>query len=214
MEINFNEKIKSLQVTIIEKEKIINELNQKIENLNKIINEKDEIIKNFNESVDESKKEFLQMKKKYEDLIIQLENDYNIKNQELDNNFKKNSEIFKKNFYEQLENLKKEYFNTINNLNQKNTNLIKEINELKEYLTSRPSKDEDIDIINQLKDEIKLMEKKMADSDGLIEQFRNELLNREETYNGYFGRRPEVGYVNPLKGKKSMNMTNGMQYKK
>ena len=60
-------------------------------------------------------------------------------------------------------------------------------------------------------------EKKMADSDSLIEQFRNELLNREETYNGYFDRKPKVGYVNPIKDKNkriikkvSQNMTSTM----
>ena len=70
-------------------------------------------------------------------------------------------------------------------------------------------------MINKLKEEIKNLEKKMADSDSLIEQFRNELLNREETYNGYFDRKPKVGYVNPIKDKKvmkkgSQNMTSTM----
>ena len=49
----------------------------------------------------------------------------------------------------------------------------------------------------------------MADSDSLIEQFRNELINREETYNGYFGRKPEVGFMNPLKGKEVFRKTDG-----
>ena len=62
-------------------------------------------------------------------------------------------------------------------------------------------------MINRLKDEINMLEKKMADSDSLIEQFRNELINREETYNGYFGRKPEVGFMNPLKGKEVFRKT-------
>ena len=86
--------------------------------------------------------------------------------------------------------------------------MIKEIQELQDYLIKRPSKDEDIETINRLKDEIAMLEKKMADSDSLIEQFRNELLNREETYNGYFGRKPEVGFMNPLKGKEVFRKTN------
>ena len=67
-----------------------------------------------------------------------------------------------------------------------------EVNELKDYLVKRPSNDEDIETIHYLKEEIKLVEKKMAYSDSLIKQFRNEVLNRKETFNGYFDRRPKV----------------------
>ena len=121
---------------------------------------------------------------------------------------KKNSEDFRNQFMAQLEKIQKEYYSTIQVLENKNNNLIKEIQELQDYLIKRPSKDEDIETINRLKEEITMLEKKMADSDSLIEQFRNELLNREETYNGYFGRKPEVGFMNPLKGKEVFRKTN------
>jgi hypothetical protein len=150
------------------------------------------------------------MKKKYEDLIIELENSYKKKNEELDLKMKKNSEEFKQKYILELEKIQKEYYEAIKILENKNLSLSNEVKELQEYLIKRPSKDEDIEMINKLKDEIKMLEKRMADSDGLIEQFRNELLNREETYNGYFGRKPEVGYVNPLKNKNKMNTTQAM----
>ena len=121
---------------------------------------------------------------------------------------KKNGDEFRNQFMLQLEKIQKEYYATIQVLENKNNNLIKEIQELQDYLIKRPSKDEDIDMINRLKDEINMLEKKMADSDSLIEQFRNELINREETYNGYFGRKPEVGFMNPLKGKEVFRKTN------
>jgi predicted RNase H-like nuclease (RuvC/YqgF family) len=120
----------------------------------------------------------------------------------------KNAEDFRNQFISQLEKIQKEYYSTIQVLENKNNNLIKEIQELQDYLIKRPSKDEDIETINRLKDEINMLEKKMADSDSLIEQFRNELINREETYNGYFGRKPEVGFMNPLKGKEVFRKTN------
>ena len=44
--------------------------------------------------------------------------------------------------------------------------------------------------------------KELKENTSLVEQFRNELINREETYNGYFDRKPKVGYVDPLKVKK------------
>ena len=121
---------------------------------------------------------------------------------------KKNAEDFRNQFMAQLEKIQKEYYATIQVLENKNNNLIKEIQELQDYLIKRPSKDEDIETINRLKEDITMLEKKMADSDSLIEQFRNELLNREETYNGYFGRKPEVGFMNPLKGKEVFRKTN------
>ena len=133
----------------------------------------------------------------------------------LDERTKKNIDEFKQLYTAELEKIKNEYFNAIHLLEEKNQTLQNEIDELKDYLLKRPSKDEDIEMINKLKEEIKNLEKKMADSDSLIEQFRNELLNREETYNGYFDRKPKVGYVNPIKDKKvmkkgSQNMTSTM----
>ena len=41
----------------------------------------------------------------------------------------------------------------------------------------------------------------MEDSEQLIDQLRGELLSREQTYNGYFDRKPKVGYINPIKDK-------------
>ena len=59
-----------------------------------------------------------------------------------------------------------------------------------------------IDEISRLNEEIEKKEKEIKENALLLEQFRNELLNREETYNGYFDRKPKVGYVDPLKIKK------------
>ena len=165
---------------------------------------------NFDDSISEKKNELEKAKKKYEEMMIELEKNYKKKNEELENKFKKNSEEFKQKYVLELEKIQKEYYEAIKILENKNISLLNEVKELQEYLIKRPSKDEDIEMINKLKEEIKLLEKKMADSDGLIEQFRNELLNREETYNGYFGRKPEVGYVNPLKNKNKMNTTQAM----
>ena len=165
-----------------------------------------------------SQEELEKAKKKYEDLTKQLLHEYEEKSKNLDEKTKKNIEEFKQIYLSELDKIKEEYFTTIKLLEQKNSTLQNEVDELKEYLLSRPSKDEDIEMINKLKEEIKNLEKKMSDSDSLIEQFRNELLNREETYNGYFDRKPKVGFVNPIKDKaklsiikkNSQNMTSTM----
>ena len=66
----------------------------------------------------------------------------------------------------------------------------------------RPSRDEDLDEINRLNLEIEKKERELKESTVLLEQFRNELINREETYNGYFDRKPKIGFVDPIKVKK------------
>ena len=80
--------------------------------------------------------------------------------------------------------------------------LTKEIEDLQGYLARRPSRDEDLEEINRLNEEIEKKEKELKESTVLLEQFRNELINREETYNGYFDRKPKVGFIDPIKEKK------------
>ena len=92
--------------------------------------------------------------------------------------------------------------NAMRVLEDKNTCLTKEVEDLQSYLSKRPSRDEDLDEINRLNEEIDKKEKELKESTVLLEQFRNELINREETYNGYFDRKPKVGYIDPIKEKK------------
>ena len=47
-----------------------------------------------------------------------------------------------------------------------------------------------------------IITRELNDVADIMKQNINELLNREETYNGYFDRKPKVGYVDPLKIKK------------
>ena len=98
--------------------------------------------------------------------------------------------------------MKNEFLSALKMLEDKNAYLTNEIEDLQSFLAKRPSRDEDLDEINRLNEEIEKKDKELKESTVLLEQFRNELINREETYNGYFDRKPKVGYIDPIKEKK------------
>ena len=124
---------------------------------------------------------------------------------QLEKDFEQKSKEFIEKYVEDIENLKKEFINTLSTLENKNSLLNKEIEDLQNYLANRPSRDEDLDEIRRLNEEIEKKEKDLKESKILLEQFRNELINREENYNGYFERKPKVGFVDPIKIKKEQN---------
>ena len=141
-------------------------------------------------------------KNKYDELTKNLEAQYKQKNEELEKSFNEKTKAFKDKFIEDAEKLKKEFLDTLKSLENKNSTLTKENTDLQNYLAKRPSRDEDLDEISRLNEEIERKDKELKENLNLVEQFRNELINREETYNGYFDRKPKVGYVDPLKIKK------------
>ena len=141
-------------------------------------------------------------KNKYDELTRTLEEDYKKKNEALEQSFNEKTKAFKDKFLQDAEKLKKEFLDTLKSLENKNSTLIKENTDLQNYLAKRPSRDEDLDEISRLNEEIEKKDKELKENTSLVEQFRNELINREETYNGYFDRKPKVGYVDPLKVKK------------
>ena len=101
-----------------------------------------------------------------------------------------------------MEKLKQQFLDTLHILEDKNAMLTKEIEDLQNYLSRRPSRDEDLEEINRLNEEIDKKDRELKESTVLLEQFRNELINREETYNGYFERKPKIGFIDPIKEKK------------
>ena len=116
--------------------------------------------------------------------------------------FNEKTKEFKDNHIREIESLKQQFLNSFKKLEEKNSTLTKENLDLKNWLGQRPSRDEDLDEINRLNLEIEKKERELKESTVLLEQFRNELINREETYNGYFDRKPKIGFVDPIKVKK------------
>jgi len=66
-----------------------------------------------------------------------------------------------------------------------------------------------MELIFKLREEIMSKDKLLRAADENMEYYRNELLNREELYNKYFGtNNPKVGFINPIKNKESSNSNN------
>jgi len=67
-----------------------------------------------------------------------------------------------------------------------------------------------MELIFKLREEIMQKDKLLRAADENMEYYRNELLNREELYNKYFGtNNPKVGFINPLEKKGGgVNMQN------
>ena len=63
---------------------------------------------------------------------------------------------------------------------------------------SRPSKDEDLEEIQRLREEINAKDLILRRAQENIDFYKNTLINNEESYNGYFGNNPKVGVINPL----------------
>ena len=183
-------------------QKTIKNKDIEIENITNKYNEIKGQIDGYKAEVEKSRQMAEDAKNKYEELMKNLEEEYKKKNEELLNNFNEKAKSFKEKFILDAEKLKKEFLDTLKSLENKNNTLTKENTDLQNYLAKRPSRDEDLDEISRLNEEIEKKEKEIKENALLLEQFRNELINREETYNGYFDRKPKVGYVDPLKIKK------------
>ena len=182
--------------------KTIKNKDLEIEHITNKYNEVQGQIDGYKAEVEASKKMAEEAKNKYDELMRNLEEEYKKKNEELINNFKEKTKNFKDKFIQDAEKLKKEFLDTLKTLENKNNTLTKENTDLQNYLAKRPSRDEDLDEISRLNEELEKKDKELKENLVLLEQFRNELINREETYNGYFDRKPKVGYVDPLKIKK------------
>jgi hypothetical protein len=70
--------------------------------------------------------------------------------------------------------------------------------ELQELYDSRPSRPEDLEMLNKLQEEIVNKEKLLQKAAEDMKFYKLELINREENYNKVFGSNPTVGLINPL----------------
>jgi len=66
-----------------------------------------------------------------------------------------------------------------------------------DIFVDRPSKEEDLEMINKLKEENILKDRSLKKAEEDMEYYRNILINSEETYNKYFGNNPKVAGGGP-----------------
>jgi chromosome segregation ATPase len=187
--------ITNLNETIASKQNEIDSLNNELSNIKSQIDD-------YLAKVKSAQDEAANAKLHYEQLEKKLNEEYKIKCDELEKQAAEKSKAFKEFHLSEVEKMKNEFLSALKMLEDKNAYLTNEIEDLQSFLSKRPSRDEDLDEINRLNEEIEKKDKELKESTVLLEQFRNELINREETYNGYFDRKPKVGYIDPIKEKK------------
>jgi hypothetical protein len=76
---------------------------------------------------------------------------------------------------------------------------------LKDLFDKRPPREKDMDLIFQLREDLISKDKKLKEAEENMDVFKNELINREELYNKYFGNNPKTGSIN-IKQKDSTTM--------
>ena len=100
----------------------------------------------------------------------------------------------------------------IASLNTKYIYLIR-YQELKDLFEKRPPREKDMDLIFKLREDLIGKDKKLKEAEENMEVFKNELINREELYNKYFGNNPKTGFLNPLKSKETNKDSNPVSQK-
>ena len=70
--------------------------------------------------------------------------------------------------------------------------------ELQELYDTRPSRNEDVELIRQLQEQCSEKDNQLKKAAEDMKFYKLELLNREQSYNKVFGSKPVVGVFNPL----------------
>ncbi len=86
-------------------------------------------------------------------------------------------------------------------LETKNSLLTIKYMELKDKFEKRPPRDQDIELITKLQEELMIKERQCKEAEENMERFRNMLINNEENYNKYFNSNPKTGNLNLVKPK-------------
>ena len=82
--------------------------------------------------------------------------------------------------------------------------------ELQALYENRPSRDEDLERIAQLTQEVQEKTAQLTQLAAQLQTFKLELVNREQNYNKVFGANPNVGVMDPLAHKRP-NSTKNLQ---
>ena len=109
--------------------------------------------------------------------------------------------------------LRMEFKETYELMNKRYSMLLSKYEELVEIFEKRPSKDEDLELIAKLKEELRLKANQMSGFEEDMEFYKNQLINMDETYTKYFGNTHKVGNLNPLELNKKGSFNKGKDQK-
>lgn len=91
----------------------------------------------------------------------------------------------------------------------KNASLLAKYNEIKDRFDKRPPREQDLELITRLQEELHIKDKLAKEAEENMERFKNMLINNEENYNKYFNSNPKTGSVNLIKPKEEKNGKDG-----
>lgn len=124
----------------------------------------------------------------------------------MNNKLNSRAEDFKKLHLEEMQKIRNEFMEAIKMLESKNALMANKYMELKDRFDKRPPRDQDVEMITRLQEELLLKERQCREAEENMEKFRNMLINNEENYNKYFNSNPKTGSINLLKGKESKDV--------
>lgn len=101
----------------------------------------------------------------------------------------------------EIDELQRQFSGVQDLVDQKYRNLEDSYRELQSLFDSRPSRNEDLEIISQLQKNCNEKESQLRKAFEDKKFYKLELLNREENYNKLFGAKPVIGFYNPLEDK-------------
>jgi len=130
--------------------------------------------------------------------VVEIEQEFGIKEAELKDRLKKDKENYLKDHLEYVRKVQEEC-EILKRLHQeKIDDLVMTYRELQEAFQTRPSRPEDLELIEKLKEDNILKTEELRQAIENLKLFKLELLNREDNYNKMFNGTPNVGVFNPL----------------
>eukprot|EP01016_Furgasonia_blochmanni_P046294 TRINITY_DN6645_c0_g1_i3.p1 TRINITY_DN6645_c0_g1~~TRINITY_DN6645_c0_g1_i3.p1 ORF type:complete len:184 (-),score=50.60 TRINITY_DN6645_c0_g1_i3:367-918(-) len=133
--------------------------------------------------------------------IRTIEEEYQQKESDLKARVKKQLDEGLKAQYEYYEGIKKEFEELEAKQQERYVLLEQQYLELQQMFDERPSRPEDLELIQQLQRELVVKDEELKRAVENLKFFKLELINREENYNKMFNANPNVGVLNPLQAK-------------
>lgn len=199
-----DEEISSHLILIKTLREEIDTLKSKKSELENEINSLKDQLEKIRSEIEGYQKAAIEAKDKYSKLSQDLEVQYKKKTDDLEKEFINKTDQFKLSQLEDLRGIKAEFQEALALMEKKNKIIVEKYQELKETFDKRPSREEDLENIGNLMEELKRNERLIKNFEGKVEFYKNELDIREENYNNKFNYKPNVGYYDPLKGNNQM----------
>lgn len=181
----------SFQTTIDEMKRVktaSDTSSQEVQRLKQLFNEEKALMENkHREDIEKLSFKYAmtinELKNKHNEDMINIKQE-NVKMKDRLNNhekeIKRKQEEFKLSQIDHFQKMKHDFMDALNIQQEKNYNLTNEINDLENYLANRPSREEDIEEIRKLRDELHSKEQELLEMKYFQQRFKNDLEVKED----------------------------------